>query len=226
MVCLSCIFTCKFSFLGCHSAHIHSSNTLGFSYTHLLPTFSHIFILSYSYRSIHSPPCNRVIILSFKCWMNASKRNENWKSSQIRGLKPWTVSLRCQCFTCIFYWMDKKGPFADKLAILIEKIYVQFFPIQFPGLFAVRWWSRAAPTPTYRQIWKKMRNKDRETGISLFSRLSGTTPKEAHVFGCRLTGTTPQAIIADSLQSCIAGMQYIYRPCLRWLVGWTTDIDT
>jgi len=60
--------------------------------------------------------------------------------------------------------------------------------------------------PLYLQAdLKKVRNKDRETGISPFSRLSGTTPtllllvlEEAHVFGCRLTGPTPQAIIADS----------------------------
>ncbi len=129
-----------------------------FSYIHKLPSSFYIFILSYSYWSMHSPPCICVKTFFSKFSMNASKMNENWKSSKMRDLWPWTDSLRCQYFTCIFYRMGKQGPFSNKLSLFIDKIasiYVQFFPIQLPGLFAVWWWARAAPTPTYRQIWKK-----------------------------------------------------------------------
>ncbi len=41
--------------------------------------------------------------------------------------------------------MGKKGPFAEKLALFIEKIAAIY--VQFSDLFAVRWWSRADPTP-------------------------------------------------------------------------------
>ncbi len=103
MVCLSCIFTCKFSFSAA-IPHIYIFRTLLVS--HKLNNHPH-----YTHISIHST-CNRATILSSKCWMKASKMNENWKSSKMRDLWPWTDSLRCQYFTCIFYWMGKQGPFA------------------------------------------------------------------------------------------------------------------
>jgi hypothetical protein len=74
--------------------------------------------------------------------------------------------------------MGKQGPFSKKLSLFIDKIasiYVQFSdPITRSVCSAVMGPCCSHPY-TYRQI-EKNRNKDRETGISPFSRLSGTTP--------------------------------------------------
>ncbi len=74
--------------------------------------------------------------------------------------------------------MVKKGLFAAEQSLFIEKIaaiYVQFsdlIPRSVCGVVMVPCCSH----PYLQADLKKMRNKDRETGISPFSRLSGTTP--------------------------------------------------
>jgi hypothetical protein len=149
MVSLSCIFTCKFPF---SAAILHTYIFRTLLVSHKLINYPHFPIFSYSLTPTDPYTLFLVFVLkpfspNFRWTHRKWTKTENRLKWEICGLE----QILCAANTSHAYsieWWRKVCLLQSNLYFLKTLLAFMYnFPIQFPGLSAVRWWSRAAPTP-------------------------------------------------------------------------------